>query len=109
MSIIFLKAAGALGFILLLIAGMAFAYKKKQSSAPGLFQLMAYHSFGPRLGVAALRVGHEVLILGVTNNDLKLFRVMDVNKVQESPVSPPVPVPGDMVERLRKIKEGLDG
>jgi flagellar biogenesis protein FliO len=43
---------------------------------------VAYHPFGPRRGVAALRVGSEVLVLGVTNTDLKLLRVLDASKVE---------------------------
>jgi len=107
MSVLFLKTAAALGFIIMLIAALAMAYKKRQPGAPGLFHLLAYHPFGPRRGVAALRVGHEVLILGITNADLKLLRVMDADKVQESPVLPSAPE--DIMSRLRKIKEGLDG
>ena len=66
---------------------------------------MVYHPFGPRRGVAALRVGREVLVLGVTNNDLKLLRVLDADKAGTLP-APSVP---DAVSRLRKIKEGIDG
>lgn len=107
MSALLLKTVAALGFIVMLIAAMAFAYKKRQPGAPGFFQLVAYHPFGPRRGVAALRVGQEVLVLGLTNTDLKLLRVLDADKAQASPV-PPL-VPEDIVSRLRKIKEGLNG
>jgi len=113
MSALLLKTAAALGFVIMLIGVLAMAYKKRQPGVMGLFQLMAYHPFGPRRGVAALRVGQEVLVLGVTNTDFKLLRVLDADKVQASPAlsaMPPVPaVPEDMLSRLRKIKEGLDG
>jgi flagellar biogenesis protein FliO len=103
---LFIQTSAALAFVLLLIVGMAFVYKKKQPGIHGLFQLVAYHSFGPRRGVAALRVGHEVLVLGVTNTDFKLLRVLDADKIgvrqEESSVS-------ESVLRLRKIKEDLNG
>ena len=107
MSALLLKTIAALGFVVMLIAATAFAYKKRQPGVPGFFHLVAYHPFGPRRGVAALRVGQEVLVLGLTNTDLKLLRVLDADKAQASPASPPVPE--DIVSRLRKIKEGLDG
>ena len=42
----------------------------------GMVVLVAGVAFGPRRGLAAVRVGREVLIVGVTNTDLKLFRVV---------------------------------
>ena len=104
---IFIQTAAALAFVILLIAGVAFAYKKRLPGAPGFFQLMAYHPFGPRRGVAALRVGQEVLLLGVTNTDFKLLRVLDADKAREY-TAPAAPV-SEAVSRLRKIKEDLNG
>jgi len=103
---LFIQTAAALAFVLLLILGMAFVHKKKQPGIHGLFQLVAYHSFGPRRGVAALRVGREVLILGVTNADFKLLRVMDADKLGVRAEEPSV---SEAVLRLRKIKEDLNG
>ena len=101
-----IQTVAALAFVLLLILGMAFVYKKNQPGIHGIFQLVAYHSFGPRRGVAALRVGREVFVLGVTNTDFKLLRVMDADKLgvqtEESSVS-------GSILRLRKIKEDLNG
>ena len=105
MSELIVQTGAALAFVILLIAAAAFVYKKKKPGGPGLFKLVAYHPFGPRRGVAALRVGHEVLILGVTNADLKLLRVVDASRIEEGTVS----AVADKVSRLRKLKDGLDG
>jgi hypothetical protein len=51
-----------------------------------------------------VRVGREVLVLGVTNSDLKLFRVLEATGFEEGGAGA-----SDRVRRLRKIKEGLDG
>jgi flagellar biogenesis protein FliO len=91
--------------VILLIAAAAWAYKKKKPGIPGLISLVAYQQFGPRRGVAAVRVGREVLILGVTNTDLKLLRVLDAAAIEEVTTG----AVADRVSRLRKIKEGLDG
>lgn len=105
MSELIVQTGAALAFVILLIAAAAFVYKKKKPGGPGLFKLVAYHPFGPRRGVAALRVGHEVLILGVTNADLKLLRVLDASIIEEGTAT----AVADKVSRLRKLKDGLDG
>lgn len=105
MSDLIVQTGAALAFVLLLIAAAAFAYRKRQPGAPGLFKLVAYHPFGPRRGVAALRVGPEVLILGVTNADLKLLRVLDASRIEEGSAA----AGADRISRLRKLKDGIDG
>jgi len=99
-----LQTGAALAFVILLIAGAAWAYRKRQPGTPGLFRVLAYQPFGPRRGIAAVRVGREVLVLGVTNTDLKLLRVLDAGAVEGGDG-----VPSGGIERLRKIREGLDG
>lgn len=105
MTDLLLQTGVALAFVLLLIGAAAWAWKKKKPAVPGLLGLVAYQPFGPRRGVAAVRVGREVLILGVTNTDLKLLRVLDGAGLEEGPAS----ASAERVARLRKIKDGLDG
>lgn len=104
MTDLLLQTGAALGFVILLIGAAAWVYRKRKPGATGLIGLVAYQPFGPRRGVAAVRVGREVLILGVTNSDLKLFRVLDAAGFEEG-----AGTPADRVRRLRRIKEGLDG
>jgi flagellar biogenesis protein FliO len=99
-----LQTGAALAFVIFLIAAAAWVYKKRKPGTPGLIGLAAYQPFGPRRGVAAVRVGREVLIVGVTNADLKLFRVLDAAEFEAGSGA----VVADKVQRLRKIKEGLD-
>jgi flagellar biogenesis protein FliO len=104
MTELLLHTGAALAFVILLIAAAAWAYRKRKPGAPGMLGLVAYQPFGPRRGVAAVRVGREVLILGVTNSDLKLFRVLDAAGFEEGGGGA-----HDRLRRLRRIKEGLDG
>jgi flagellar biogenesis protein FliO len=104
MTPLLLQTGGALAFVILLIAAAAWAYRKKKPGGPGIIDLVAYQPFGPRRGVAAVRIGREVLVLGVTNADLKLFRVLDAEDLKTGAVA----TVADKVRRLRKIKEGLD-
>jgi len=104
MNALLLQTGAALAFVLLLIAAAAWVYRKKKPGGPGIIDLVAYQPFGPRRGVAAVRIGREVLIVGVTNADLKLFRVINAEDLKSGAVSAVT----DKVLRLRRIKEGLD-
>jgi flagellar biogenesis protein FliO len=70
----YLQVAAALLFVVLLIVAAGFVLKKKQNRF-GLMSVVSYQPFGPKKGVAALKIGKEVLILGLTPGDIRLLRV----------------------------------
>jgi len=70
----YIQAAAALLFVVLLIVGAGYVMKRKQNRF-GLMSIISYQPFGPKKGVAALKIGKEVLILGVTPNDMRLLKV----------------------------------
>ena len=105
MTYLLLQTGAALAFVVLLIAAAAWAYRKKKPGAPGLLHLVAYQPFGPRRGIAAVRVGREVLVVGVTNADLKLFRVIDADRLEGGTIA----AVSEKVKRLRQINEELHG
>ncbi len=64
---------GPLVFVIILIFLASYIYKKRQRKS-GLMSLVEYTSIGPKKGVAALKVGKEILILGVTPTNLGLLK-----------------------------------
>jgi len=66
-----LALALVIGMILLIGAAL-----KKNPSKGGLMTVLAYQSLGLKKGVAALKVGNEVFILGVTPTEVKLFKTI---------------------------------
>ncbi len=70
----YIQMAAALGFVILLIFAAAYVIKKKQNRF-GLMSVVSYQPFGAKKGVAALKVGKEILLLGVTSNDMRLLKV----------------------------------
>ena len=74
MTGIYLQVAAALGFVILLILGAGFIMKKRQNRF-GLMSVVSYQPFGPKKGVAALKIGKEVLILGLTTSDVRLLKI----------------------------------
>ena len=73
MTATYIQMLSALIFVILLIAGIGFLMRKKQGRS-GLMSMVSYYAMGPKKGVAALKVGKEVLILGVTSSDMRLLK-----------------------------------
>jgi flagellar biogenesis protein FliO len=74
MTGMYIQMAAALLFVLLLIMAVAYVIKKKQNRF-GLMSVVGYQPFGAKKGVAALKVGSDVMILGVTPSDMRLLKV----------------------------------
>jgi flagellar biogenesis protein FliO len=76
----YIQMAAALFFVILLIIGAGLVINKKQNKF-GLMSVVSYQPFGPKKGVAALKIGREVLILGVTPTDMRLLKTFDENEL----------------------------
>jgi flagellar biogenesis protein FliO len=63
-------------FVILLILAAALVYKKRYRGS-GLISVEEYLSFGPRRGIAAVKVGKEILIVGITPNEFRLLKILD--------------------------------
>lgn len=85
--------AAVIGMILL----MKVFLKKKQGKS-GMMNILAYQSFGPRKGLAALKMGNEVLLLGVTSTDIKLLKTFDGNEFEAQAAA-------DINDKLRMLKD----
>ena len=79
----YIQAAAALVFVVLLIVAAGYVMKRKQNRF-GLMSIISYQPFGPKKGVAALKIGKEVLILGVTPNDMRLLKVFSGDELDLS-------------------------
>ncbi|MDA8387463.1 MAG: flagellar biosynthetic protein FliO [Nitrospiraceae bacterium] len=71
----YLRMFAALGAVVGLIYLAAAFMRKRQGGKPGILSVMAYQSFGPKKGIALLKLGADVLLVGVTPNELKLMKV----------------------------------
>jgi|WetSurMetagenome_2_1015567.scaffolds.fasta_scaffold108972_3 flagellar biogenesis protein FliO len=98
-----LALAAVIGLILLLSMFM----KKRQSRTGTVMNVVSYQSFGPRKGVAALKMGKEVLLLGITSNDVKLLKTFNENDFEEqttAEMNTRIKMLKDMKERLHEHK-----
>lgn len=93
---LYLQMAVALAVVIGLIIIIAIVLKKKQSKSP-LMTVLSYQSFGPRKGIAALKIGAEILLVGITSTDLKLLKTFDENELDPELVK-------DINEKLSKLR-----
>jgi len=77
----YIQMAAALLFVIFLIVAAGYFLKRKQNRF-GFMSIIGYQTVGPKKGVAALKVGREVLILGVTSNDIRLLKIFKEDELE---------------------------
>lgn len=77
-----LFAFGAVSGLLLIFYG--FAMRRRQAEK-GLINIIAYRVLDPRRGVAVavMKIGEELLFIGVTPNDMKVLKTLPDSEMRE--------------------------
>ncbi len=74
--------------IIMITIGVAFIVlglvTKRHQQRSGLINIVAYHTLDPRKGiaVAVMKVGRELLFLGVTPNEVKLLKTVQEGDIE---------------------------
>jgi len=127
MTELVMQMIAALALVILLIFVMAYAYRKKNRGT-ALISLVSYQSIGQKIGIAALRIGGEILVIGVTPTDFKLLKRLDgdvpspdtgpgpqrpsLRNIFRSPKNEAVVRTGrvaETIEKIRGLKEEING
>lgn len=103
MTGLYFQVALALIAVVGLIYLTGFLLKNKQAKA-SLMNILAYQSFGQRKGIAALKIGKEILLVGVTSTDIKLLKTYDESELELEAVS----VISDKLKQLKDLKKNLN-
>lgn len=104
---VYIQTSVALALVIGLIVMSALFLRKKQGK-PGMMKVMAYQSLGPKKGIAAVKVGREVLLVGITANDLKLLKSLGEPIGDEQAHEQAINTVMDINEKLRKIRNIKD-
>ncbi len=91
----YIQVTVALIGVIGLIIAIGYVLKKRQGK-PSLINVLDYHSFGQRKGIAALKVGAEVLLIGITSTDIKLLKTLDEDDLNAE-------ISKDISEKLLKL------
>ncbi|MDA8089875.1 MAG: flagellar biosynthetic protein FliO [Nitrospiraceae bacterium] len=88
MILTYLRMFAALGLVIGLIYAAA-AFARKRQGKPGILSMLAYQGFGPKKGIALMRLGKDVLLVGVTPTELKLMKIYSSRELElEGPGTP---------------------
>lgn len=102
MSDLYIQVITALGVVLGLIFLFTFFIRKRQVRNE-MMKVIAYHPLGTRKGITAMKVGEEILLLGITPTDIKLLRRYDASDFDTQEIRDL----SKKVMSLRRLKEGL--
>jgi flagellar protein FliO/FliZ len=101
-----------MGIALALVVGMIFLLglvMKKKQEKDGLMKVLGYQSLGPKKGIAAVKIGQEVLLVGVTATDVKLLKSLDDAGDEPAPVrSADRSSVADIAEKLNRLRAMKD-
>lgn len=103
----YIQMIAALAVVILLIVLFGYIMRKRQTKSGVLINVVSYQPFGPRKGVAALKMGREVLLLGITQNDIKLLKTFNENDFEEkttAEINTKIRMLKNMKERLNESK-----
>ena len=93
------------GFSLILVVGLIvvvarFLQNRTNGQAPGPLKTLGYMSLGPRRGIAVIKAGKEVLLIGVTPTDLKLLK-----SIEEDQFDMDLKTMKENIEHIRTLKD----
>lgn len=100
---IYIKMILALGVVLGLILAIGISLKRRRGKGVELIKILAYQSLGMKKGISVIKIGRELLVLGITSTDIRLLKTLNESEIESETVR-------DIAERvsaLRTIKEGL--
>ncbi|VAX28861.1 hypothetical protein MNBD_NITROSPIRAE03-751 [hydrothermal vent metagenome] len=99
-----LKIAVSLIFIVGLILVIAGFMKKRTGTGSEILKTLGYLNLGPRKGIAIIKAGEEILLVGITTNDLKLLKTLP-----ESALENELKTLKDNIRQIKSFKESLTG
>lgn len=102
MTDLYIQMAIALAAVVGLIFVMSFFLKKRQSKQ-GIMNVVSYQSLGPKKAIVALSIGKDILLVGITNTDLKLLKTYDKDYFEAEPIKEM----NDKLIKLKNIKASL--
>jgi len=109
MTELYLQMVVALILVTAVIVFLGLVMKKKQGK-DGLMKVLGYQSLGPKKGIAMVRIGQEVLVVGVTATDVKLLKTYDgPSEEEQTPGKTPVKATvADITDKLKRLKDMKD-
>jgi flagellar protein FliO/FliZ len=97
-----LRIALSLISIIGLILVVARFMKKRTGTRSEILKTLGYLNLGPKKGIAIIKAGEEILLVGITTNDLKLLKTLP-----ESALENELKTVKDNIRQIKSFKELL--
>ncbi len=98
-----LRIGFALIGVLILILVVARFAQARTTTMPGLLNTLGYLSLGPRKGIAIIKAGKEIILVGVTPTDLKLLKTIPEEAFDQTELKRI----RDNIDHIRGLKRAL--
>jgi len=99
-----LRIVLSLIFIVGLILVVAGIMKNRAGTRSEILKTLGYLNLGPRKGIAIIKAGDEILLVGITANDLKLLKTLP-----ESALEKELKTLKENIQQIKGFKELLIG
>lgn len=107
MTNLYIQTVMALSLVIGLIY-LAGTFMKKRQDKDSLMKVMGFQSLGPKKGIAMVKVGQEILLVGVTATDIKLLKTFEDNleEVESDPLPEKIGTStfADISDKLKKLR-----
>jgi flagellar biosynthetic protein FliO len=115
MTELYFQTGAALALVIGVIVLLG-AFLKKRQAKDGLMKIMGYQSLGPKKGIAMVKVGAEVLLVGVTATDIRLLKTLagsveepfEETAMENTPGKPARVIVADVGDKLKRLKAMKD-
>lgn len=99
-----LELLKALAVLVIMLAGLYFLLKLlKQKMVPhkGMVEMLHYQSFGPKKGIAVIKIANDYMAVGIADQSISLLSKLDGESVEQELK---LQKPEDMTQGIKSIK-----
>lgn len=102
---LYFKMVLSLLFVLVILGFVYLVIRKRVNlnNKGGLFDILEYKSFGPKMGIMALKFGDRVLLIALTSTNITLIEQFDAKNVLKDENRD-----DELAQKIKKLRDGLN-
>lgn len=102
---LYFKMVLSLLFVLVILGFIYLVIRKRVNlnNKGGLFDILEYKSFGPKMGIMAVKFGDRVLLIALTSTNITLIEHFDAKKVLKDENRD-----DELAQKIKKLRDGLN-
>lgn len=102
---LYFKMVLSLLFVLVILRFVYLVIRKRVNlnNKGGLFDILEYKSFGPKMGIMALKFGDKVLLIALTSTNISLIEQFDAKNVLKDENRD-----DELAQKIKRLRDGLN-